>query len=149
MQEDENWAQHLQQVLKIALANACGSDWGYNATNNWGLESDLVEAFDALPDATLQLQKRAITPHGLAIHTTIGLGLTSLSEVTQSIFDLLLTVREQVFLLLPLFDSQTIRYWFVIGSASHGHIGEIIIQRESMSHIDLTTLDSIRKDTEE
>lgn len=149
MQEDENWALHLQQVLKTALGSACGSGWGYHITNNWGLESDIVEAFDALPIATLELQERSVTPHGLVIYASVGQGLTSLPEVTQAIFDLLSPVREKLFLLLPLHDSKTLKYWFVIGSASHGHIGEIIIQRESMSHIDLTTLDSAQRDNME
>ncbi|HLQ29046.1 MAG TPA: hypothetical protein VK140_07410 [Ktedonobacteraceae bacterium] len=149
MQEDENWALQLQQVLKTALESACGSDWGYHITNNWGLESDIVEAFDAMPIATLELQERSVTPHGLVIYATVGQGLTSLSEVTQAIFDLLSTVREELFLLLPLHDSETLKYWFVIGSASHGHIGEIIIRRESMPHIDLTISDSVGEGSRE
>ncbi len=32
---------------------------------------------------------------------------------------------------------------FVIGSAAHGHIGEVIIQRESIPQIDLSVLDMI------
>src|SRR5260370_35067076 len=47
-------------------------------------------------------------------------------------------LREELFLLLPLHDSETLKYWFVIGSASHGHIGEIIIRCENIAHMNLT-----------
>jgi len=143
LQQDKNWALQLQQVLKTALESACGSDWGYHITNNWGLESDIVEAFDAMPIARLELQERSVTPHGIEIQATVGDTITSLPEVTKAVYDLLYSVGENFFLLLPILDSTALRYWFVIGSATHGHIGEVIIQRESIPQIDLSVLDMI------
>ena len=109
--------------------------------DNLGLEADLVEEFDKIPAGGLQLQKRSVTPHGIEIQATVGDALTSLQEVTKAVYDLLYSVGENFFLLLPILDSAALRYWFVIGSATHGHIGEVIIQRESIPHVDLSVLD--------
>jgi hypothetical protein len=90
-----------------------------------------------------ELQKRSVTLHGIEIQATVGDAITSLPEVTKAVYDLLYSVGENFFLLLPILDGEALRYWFVIGNATHGHIGEVIIQRESILQIDLSVLDMI------
>jgi len=143
LQQNKDWSSRLRESLTKTLAEALGSSWGYHMPDNLGLEADLVEEFDKIPAGGLQLQKRSVTPHGIEIQATVGDAITSLQEVTKAVYDLLYSVGENFFLLLPILDSGALRYWFVIGSAAHGHIGEVIIQRESIPQIDLSVLDMI------
>jgi hypothetical protein len=142
MEQQNNWPLRLQQALIKALEEACGSKWGYNVTNNWGLEADMVEEFDKMPVDRLSLVKREVTPEGIQMYVSVGSAITSLQEITNAVYQLLRAVGERFLVFLPMLDDEFLKYWFVVGTVTHGHIGEVIIPRGSVSHIDVSILDT-------
>lgn len=140
MQEEYNWTLRLQQALQKTFEETFGSEWGYHISNNWGFEADIVEEFDKMPTGSLQLEKHSVTSQGVEIFATVGEAVTSLPDISRAVFHLLYAVGENIFVVLPMLDKEALIYWFVIGTTTHGHIGEVIIRREGIRHIDLSML---------
>ena len=90
----------------------------------------------------LEIQKKVVHAQGIEIQVIPQKSLTSLQEITKAVYDLLFAEREEIFIILPLHDANVLRYWFVTGFASHGHIGEVIILRKNIPEIDLSELDA-------
>ncbi len=142
MEQTNNWPLRLQQALIKALEEACGGEWGYHITNNWRLEADLVEEFDKMPNESLRLLRRQVTSEGIQMYVSVGTTITSVQEITSAIYHLLRAVGEGFLVFLPMLDDDFLKYWFVIGTVTHGHIGEVMILRESIAHIDVSVLDT-------
>ena len=141
LQTDKTWALNLQGALLKTLKECFGNTWGYDHQNNWGFVYDL-EAMADMPDKTvLQIEERSVHAQGIEVRATVSKDIASISELTKAIHDLFTSVAESFLIILPLLDSEALRYWFATGSASHGHIGVVIIKREDIQHLDLSALE--------
>ena len=143
MSQEEPWHWHvrMRQALIQTFKDVNGDGWGYDPGNNAALVIDMVEEFEKMSGNGLQLQKRQVMPYGIEVYVTIGDVLTSLPEIFEAIYALLHEVREQFIAVIPILDNEALRYWFAIGSRTHGNIGEIIILRENLSHIDISSME--------
>lgn len=143
MQKKNQWATHQRDEILAVLKKTNRANWGYDLQDNWGLVFDL-EAMMGMPDyRTLKMKRRIVDARGIEIYATVEAEISSLSEVKEAVYKLLAFEAEDILIILPFLDQETIRYWFVTGDNSHGHIGEIIIRREDIPQIDLSEVDEL------
>jgi hypothetical protein len=148
LEQHKDWPLLFQTAILKAIGEAFGKEWGYNVSDNLGLLAELTYEFEDLPEKSIQLLHRSVDSGGIKISAAVGEAITSVGEITQIVKRLLEPVCETLFTLLPLYDGETLSYWFVTGVLLHGHIGEIRFKREDMPHIDLSVVEYLMDDLE-
>ncbi len=140
MLQYDDWSSLLIASVIKTLQELGGSTWGYVIQENWGFVYDLEAAIENMADSSIQVLQRTVDDSGIKISATVGADITELTEVTQLVCNLLTPVGELLLVFLAIYDEEALRYWFVIGTPSHGHIGEIRIERDSIPQIELPKL---------
>lgn len=134
------WSLLAQEKILEALRELNGPTWGYDRSENLGFVADLDALTSMSQYEHLKLQKKVISAQGIELQITPEKTISSLSALTEAIHLLLNALDEDLFILLPLLDTNALTYWFVVGTTTHGHIGQIVLQRTDLSHIDLSTM---------
>ena len=142
METQNNRMVYLQEALSKTLEGCFESNWADDIQNNWGFVIDLEAIAGMAQNDVLRVLDRSVDVKGIEIYVAISDAITSLAEITHAVYHLLSLAAESFLVILPKHDGEALRYWFATGTATHGHRGEIIIQRASMQHIDLSALDT-------
>jgi len=90
-----------------------------------------------------------VTSTGIEIRATTGEDIASWAEITHAVSSLLGQVAEEFLVIVPKHTHETVRYWFMTGSQMHGHLGEIVMERQALQCVDLSALDKMLSDVEE
>ncbi len=143
MQLENNLFPHLQEAVVKTVAQCCHDTWGYDIQDNGGFALDLRAIADMQNSHELHILYWSVTTNGVEIQVSVDDAVTSLAEVKHAVYRLLGLVAEEFLVILPRHSHEALRYWFMTGSATHGHLGEIIIQRQNVSHVDLSGLDHL------
>lgn len=137
MSQEKDWSLGLRATFEQALQEYFGSTWGYDAQENGAMVADIAAMLRMPSHHMLSITNSLVHAQGIELSMTVGGSIRSLSDLSKAVYDVLGAVGERLLVVLPIVDNVALRYWFVIGSKTHGHIGEIIIPRENMKHIDL------------
>lgn len=137
MSQEKDWSLGLRAAFEQALKEYFGSTWGYDIQEDGGMVADIAAMLRMPSHHMLSITKSLVHAQGIELSMTVGESIRSLSDLSKAVYDVLGAVGERLLVVLPICDNVALRYWFVIGSKTHGHIGEIIVPRENMKHIDL------------
>ncbi len=143
MNKSIQWASQLRDEIIQLLKRLGGADWGYNQQENWGFVSDILALADMPEYHKLRMKQRTIDAGGILIDAAVADEVTSFPEIRRAVCNLLSAEGEDLFIVLPFLDQESLRYWFVVGDRGHGHIGEIVIRREDLAHLDLSEEDEL------
>ncbi len=138
LQKGNNWTTRLQETILQTVEECFDSSWGRDIQNNWGFAIDLQAIIDAQGSNELHILDRLVSKNGIAITATVANANALLAEITHAVYQLLEQVAEGFLVIVPVQSADALRYWFMTGYATHGHIGEVIIQRKDIPHIDLS-----------
>jgi len=130
LSQAKDWSPGLRAAFEKALQEYFGSTWGYDIQENGAMVADRAAMLRMPGHHMLSITKSLVHAQGIELSMTVGDSIRSLSDLSKAVYDVLGAVGERLLVILPLFDNVALRYWFVIGSKTHGHIGEIIIPRE-------------------
>lgn len=136
-----DWHVRMREAIIQTFKVVNGDDWGHDPANNAVFGIDLLDELEKRPDAGLHLLKRQVMPSGLEMYLSIDETLTSLPAIADAVNVLLYEAREQFLIVIPYLDEEALRFWFATGSRTHGHIGEVIILREYLLHIDVSNME--------
>lgn len=123
----DEWHTKLQELLKQAVQSSTSQDWlkenSYISCEIWDIENEFkVERFEKSKEE-------------LKVYARIGDAITSLYQVQQIIYKVLIYAAEDFLVLVPLHTSKAFQFWFITGHQSHGHIVKIIIERDKHPYI--------------
>ena len=136
-----DWHVRMQEAVIQTFKDVNGDTWGYDPGNNAVLGIDMLEELEKMPEHGLRLLKRQVTSSGIEMYLSVEEALTSLPEIASAIHTLLYEVSEQFLIVIPYLDEEALRFWFATGSRTHGHTGAVIILREYLSHIDVSSME--------
>ena len=141
MQSETILISHFQKAVIHTVEQYCSGTWGRDIRENWGFTIDLKAIADKQSSDELQILDQSVTTYGVEIHATVGDTVASVAEITHAVYHLLGLVAEGFLVILPMHSDEALRYWFMTGYESHGHLGEVIIERKEIQHISVPALD--------
>jgi hypothetical protein len=142
LQKENTGMTRLQETIVQTVEQCFDSSWGRDIQNNWGFVIDLQAITDAQGSNELRILDRFVNNNGIAIYVTVSDTRASLADITHVIYRLLERVAEGFLVIMPLQSQDALRFWFMTGYETHGHIGEVIIRYKDISHIELSRLDN-------
>jgi hypothetical protein len=137
LQPQSDLISHLYEGVRRAIGEYGKNDWGYNVQENWGFVLDVRAIVTVQSNVGLHLLDATVKETGIEMQVAVDKDtITSSGELTHAVYQFLNLVAESFLVILPKHSPESVKYWFATGSASHGHVGEIIIDRKHISHFD-------------
>ncbi len=142
MDKENNWTRQLQDALKRVSSELFRNSWHYDSANDRGFSAEICWFAEMEENAALQIVETSIHEQQLKVYATVDKSITSVAEVQRLVHRVLSLINEDFFLFVPVHDAEALRFWFMAGTANHGHTGEVVIKREHISHVDVSVLDT-------
>jgi hypothetical protein len=134
--EEDSWPVQLQQALKEAVHTFFHEQWPtIDDGSDKGFIADFIDTADMLGSIEVLSVNR--TDAVTRIYATpIDEEVKSIRDIHNYVHHILSLVDEKFFVFLPLHDEETLRFWYLTGTDSHGHEGMIIINRADAPYIE-------------
>lgn len=123
----DDFYEQLQKLFTQAVESTTHPDWlaenSYILSDLWDREGEFeVERF---------AQEAAVQK----VYARIGTKYTSAHDMHRVIYQILGSLIEDFFVLVPLHTFEAWQYGFITGSKSHGHMLTFVIERKTHPHI--------------
>ncbi len=135
MTEENMWPTELHQALQQTIQTFFQSMWtGYDEGSEKGFIADFHDTADMLKRLDILRIDRSekITKF---YATVTDPEVKSVGEIHSLVHHIVSLVDEDFCIFMPLHNEETLRFWYMTGTASHGHEGIVIINRADIPQV--------------
>lgn len=135
MSEQQTWSGQLQHKLQETIHTFFQQQW---PSVDDGSEKEFIIDFRDTADMlkgidVLRVDRtEAITKIYAMV---IDQAVERVRDVHSLVHHVLSLVDERFFVFMPLHDGEALRFWYMTGTASHGHEGMVIINRADIPQV--------------
>lgn len=135
MPDGHPWQIELQQRLREVLYTFFQTNWPSDS-KDWylsdkGFVADFADAAFMLQEIEV-MQIERIGPFTRLYAKVIVPDVRTVREVHNLVHRVFSLVDEGFFVLIPMHDEDSLRFWYMTGTQSHGHEGMVLINRSDI-----------------
>jgi len=133
--ENDTWAERLQRTLKEVIYAFFQQKWHLvDDGSEKGFSIDFLDVVDMLKGIEV-LRVDRTEPMTKIYATVIDPDVNSVRGVHTLVHQVLSHVDEDFCIFIPLHNEEALRFWYITGTASHGHEGMVIIKRADIPQV--------------
>jgi len=133
--EQNMWPIELQQALQQTIHAVFQSMWTlYDEGSEKGFIADFHDTADMLKSIEILRIDRSekITKFYATVSDP---KVKSVGEIQTLVHHIVSLVDEDFCIFMPLHDEEALRFWYMTGTASHGHEGMVIIKKADIPQV--------------